>query len=57
MIVMGLLTLAESLNSRTKVRKLCSLLFSDANVMVNLKYMPSVRQILDIQNIPEALKK
>jgi len=56
-IVAGLLTLAESLSCKTKVKKLCSLLLSDANVMANLKYMPSVRHILDIQNIPEALKK
>ncbi|KAE9554597.1 hypothetical protein FO519_002157 [Halicephalobus sp. NKZ332] len=56
-IVTGLIALAESLNVKKKVKKLCSLLLPEANVMANLKYMPSVRNILDIQNIPEALKR
>uniref|UniRef100_A0AC34R4K9 Uncharacterized protein n=1 Tax=Panagrolaimus sp. JU765 TaxID=591449 RepID=A0AC34R4K9_9BILA len=56
-ITTGLLTLAKLLNSMEKVEILVKLFISDANILANLKCLPSVKCVLGIQNIPEALKK
>lgn len=56
-MVTGILSLAKSLGVKNVVDKLCSVFLADANLMANLKYMPSVRCTLNVQNIPEALRK
>lgn len=56
-ILTGIVVTAQTLRVHTRFQQFCALLLPNANLLVSLKSSLSVRSILALQNIPEALRK